>query len=78
MRTDAELLALYRAWSEDFYAASFLTPSPGTVASFRGWLKAQDREHKPLDEYEKRFLWQYHSQEDYAQRPTERLLREEP
>ena len=35
--TDRQLVMAYRAWSEEFYAASFLSPDEHTVRSFMKW-----------------------------------------
>ena len=36
--TDAELLKLYSIWSEEHYAASFMSPTKETVKRFKAWL----------------------------------------
>jgi hypothetical protein len=58
---EARLLDLYSAWSEDRYAAGFMSPSPDTVDQFITWLngpgvprRAWDYEIEMLDEYARR------------------------
>ena len=36
--TDAEILMLYSIWSEEHYAAGFMSPTKGTVKQFKDWL----------------------------------------
>ena len=39
--TDREIVLLYREWSEEFYAASWMAPSQGTTQHFIEWLQRQ-------------------------------------
>ncbi len=36
--TDAEIIELYRRWSEETYCAGFLHPEAQSVSEFREWL----------------------------------------
>jgi len=64
--TDTEILVLYSNWSEEYYCASFLQPSPEAVKEFRNWLKnlhEQDWTSNPLQNYEQEMLKEFHKQE---------------
>ena len=54
--TDYQVVQLYRVWSEDAYCAGFMSPSEGTVKSFREWLKGpkarEDDPERNLVDYE--------------------------
>lgn len=79
---DKLVLALYREWSEESYAAIFLVSSPETVARFRGWLARhhyvprfylrrfadEDGQMRPLtiEPYEREMLEEYRRQEQEA------------
>ena len=58
MFNDEQVIMLYRAWSEEIYAASFMTPDASCVQQFRQWLELgwhsgerEDYETKMLEEY---------------------------
>jgi len=65
--TDRQILQLYSEWSEDAYAAGFISPSEETVRRFREWLKGprarEDLEDKPLEDYEVEMLEIFKRQE---------------
>lgn len=56
--SDGELIALYGEWSEDNYAASFLTCSPSHAAAFVRWLRQKEalRAAEGLAYYERSML----------------------
>jgi len=67
--TDSEILALYSAWSEDYYCAGFITANPGTVKQFRTWLQnphKRDLTREPMEDYEQEMLIEFHKQEREA------------
>ena len=55
---ELEILEAYRGWSEDFYAAGFLSPSPETVREFIEFRK-QEKLLYSLESYEQEFLTEY-------------------
>jgi len=57
--TDFEILALYSQWSEDYYCAGFLHPSPETVREFRTWLNTRQSVQTV---YEIEMLKEFHKQ----------------
>ena len=64
--TDSEILRLYGQWSEDYYCAGFLNPSPETVTEFRTWLENLDERdftEEPIQVYEQEMLKEFHNQE---------------
>jgi len=62
--TDQEILALYSSWSEEYYCAGFLNPSPGTIKEFRNWLKnLHEQDWTPLQNYEQEMLQEFHRQQ---------------
>lgn len=59
-----DIIALYGEWSEAFYAAGFIDPSPATVNEFRKWVHSrQESNVTPLD-YEMDMLKEFFIQED--------------
>ena len=52
--TDREIVLLYREWSEECYAASFMSPEPG-LKQFVKWLKQE----RPFEDYELELVRQY-------------------
>ena len=61
--SDAELVALYQQWSEEFWCAGFISPVPDIVASFRKWLNTPVEVLKPPSEsYHFEFLAEYKKQ----------------
>ena len=54
------LIMLYRQWSEDYYAASFMDPTEATVRQFMHWLEGRLQSQTELGPYEKKFLQIYH------------------
>ena len=54
--TDEALLALYREWSEEYYAASFLTCSPQHAQMFVDWLSRREQEPTERAWYETEML----------------------
>ena len=52
--TDREIVLLYREWSEECYAASFMSPEPG-LKQFVKWL-AQEA---PFEDHELELVRQY-------------------
>ena len=73
--TDEGIVALYREWSEDRYAAGFIAADPETVTEFRKFLAScprcgNPRELKELHcppliehDYERQMLEEFHRQE---------------
>ncbi len=61
--TDDRLIEMYRLWSEENWAASFMSPSKEMVERFRKWLFQRINEHHPRDSYEDEMLVEYHRQE---------------
>ena len=62
--TDADLVRLYRVWSERKYAADFEDATSYNVSHFRTWLR--QRETQPvrgLHDYERAMLDEYRRQE---------------
>lgn len=58
------LIQLYRLWSEEFFAASFISPSSETVKIFRKWVKHLEEDSKThLEDYEKNMIMEYYKQE---------------
>lgn len=55
-------MALYQFWSEENYAASFMTPSPENVREFREWLSNMENQTRAHKDYEMEFLDEYHKQ----------------
>ena len=41
LRGDRRLVELYSEWSEEYYAAGFISPTPSSVESFVRWLSAR-------------------------------------
>jgi len=62
---EKEILALYSIWSEEYYCAGFLTPSPETVKEFRKWLDNPNEiwKKEPIHGYEREMLQEFHRQE---------------
>ncbi len=54
------ILLLYREWSEETYAASFMSPSKDTVSAFTQWL--ENRKQFGLEQYELDMLAEYNKQ----------------
>ena len=73
MTSDMEILRLYRQWSEEFYAAGFLSPTEETVREFREWLRQgpTTEEERELSLYEVTMLEEYHRQEQKSLERTE-------
>ena len=46
MLSDAEVIALYKEWSDEQYSARFMTPVPGFVTQFRTWLAERDSSYR--------------------------------
>lgn len=63
LKAEGLLLALYSFWSEEFYAAGFMNPTPGTVGQFRRWLKDTLETAPPQEDYEREFLEEFRRQE---------------
>ena len=62
---DKDILSLYSQWSEEYYCAGFLTPSPETVKEFCNWLKSRQLESRSVQSvYEKEMLEEFHKQEE--------------
>lgn len=62
--TDAELLRLYREWSEQAYAAGFEIGDEFHVQKFRRWLEWREKQPvRPLHDYERDMLAEYRRQE---------------
>lgn len=59
--SDQEIVWLYRWWSEEFYAAGFISPSEETVRSFRKWLRNSPKEK--LEDYEREMIEIFNRQE---------------
>ena len=59
--TDREIVLLYRQWSEECYAASFMSPEPG-LKQFVTWLKQE----RPFEDYELELVRQYRALAEQA------------
>ena len=59
--TDREIVLLYREWSEECYAASFMSPEPG-LKQFVKWLKQE----RPFEDYELELVRQYRALAEQA------------
>lgn len=60
------LLEDYYNWSENFYAAVFMEPTPEMVQEFREFRKQRPQpssDKEPLQEHEMKFLQEYYEQE---------------
>jgi len=69
--TDKEILALYSSWSEEYYCASFLSPSPETVKKFCSWLEnphERDFSKEPIQSYEQEMLKEFHKQKQEGEK----------
>ncbi len=53
--TDRQIVLLYREWSEDFYAASFMSLNAEGLDRFVEWLEQDE----PLKDYEHELVRQY-------------------
>ena len=64
--TDEEILYFYSQWSEDYYCAGFLMPSPEDVREFRKWLTDPKILYlRPIQyDYEREMLEEFHKQEE--------------
>ena len=65
-KTNSEILALYCQWSEEYYCAGFLHPSPEVIKEFRRWLH-DPRKWYPIPvqyDYEIEMLEEFHKQEE--------------
>ena len=61
--SDAELVELYRRWSEEFWCAGFMSATEGTVRQFRKWLTTLGRDVPEVStDYELEFLTEYKRQ----------------
>jgi len=65
MITDEELLSLYSQWSEEYYCAGFLHPSPESIKGFRKWLNDPRKLYLRTVQYdyERDMLEEFHKQE---------------
>ena len=65
MISEEGILTLYRLWSEEYFSASFMSPSPDIIKMFRNWVKALDGTYsgKNLEDYEKSMIMEYLTQE---------------
>lgn len=63
--SDMGLTKLYRLWSEEYYAASFISPSSDTVKIFRQWVKNLENTglNYTLQDYEQSMIMEYYKQE---------------
>ena len=64
---DTGLLELYRTWSEENYAAQFISPDPYTVKEFRMWLRelgTREEPRWPRQDYETKMLDEFWRQEE--------------
>lgn len=69
--TDAEIIELYRRWSEETYCAGFMHADSGRVAEFRAWLPGPmgSWAAETAKLYELEMLAEYRRQEEnYAER----------
>ena|SRR3990167_162817 len=61
---DRIILAAYCKWSEDFFAATFMTPTPYFVQQFRQWFHKQPfHPPAPSENYEIEMIREFHKQE---------------
>ena len=60
--TDDRLIELYRLWSEENWAASFMSPSEDIVKRFREWLFLRRANEVHWEPYENEMLVEYHRQ----------------
>ena len=64
--SDAEIVRLYREYSEACWCAGFMASSPLIVGEFRGWLaKKQAKPKREPNPYETEMLAEYHRQEGH-------------
>ncbi len=62
--TDVEVIRLYEEWSEENYAAGFMSSTPTLVQHFRDWLAARPADTgRSLRLYEAEVLAEYRRQE---------------
>lgn len=61
-KEDQELIAHYRAWSEQTWAADFMHPFPDVVGAFIRWLDSPTEQ--PLESYESEFLAEHKRQRE--------------
>ena len=61
--TDAEIVKLYRIWSEESYSAGFLHATPESVMQFRQWLKSKPLNERLLLNYEQDLVTEFRKQE---------------
>lgn len=70
--SNEELLGLYSRWSEEYWAAGFMSPDPHTVRDFRIWLHNPKRDQwlrgvgRDLHDYEVQMLEEFKRQEEAA------------
>ena len=56
---DEQIIMLYEKWSEEIYAAGFMSPHPRFVEEFRGWLITRGQRNREgsetamLEEYKR-------------------------
>jgi hypothetical protein len=55
-KSDAWIIKLYELWSEEFWAAGFMSPSPDVVQRFYEWLSNWGGDEKPQEDYELEML----------------------
>ena len=56
-KSDAWIVTMYRLWSEEFWAAGFISPDPDIVRRFYIWLvEESDDSNIPLEDYELEML----------------------
>jgi hypothetical protein len=54
--TDDELIRLYSEYSEEYYAAGFMSPAPSILQSFMRWLERREEQPHERTWYETEFL----------------------
>lgn len=74
--TDGEVIALYSFWSEEFYAAGWMSPDPGTVKQFREWLVEQ-AVMTATEGSRRRMLAEYRKQEATASKDLEQEVEQQ-
>ncbi len=55
------IVLAYATWSEEYYAASWYTHSPESVAAARKWWAEEG--HRPLEDFEQAVVEEWHKQE---------------
>lgn len=62
---DIAIIKLYETWSEAFWCAQFMSPTPEMVRRFRAWLHWLET-CVPEEDFEIEMLAEFHRQEEEA------------